>query len=277
VPCCKSNAFAAPQVPGSHGLELSANLSSSKRCLENVPVAVLPFRGSHHRLRYPVAPEPQPAAQSNPPSGPQSFASTAQQVVIPPLRARRYAQVIEPGQATETFSPPDKIIFSLTEVARPITLIPSLYSSGWEQIFLTDPKYGSDAGAFAERFGAAMLRSTSVRVFSDGIFASAFHQDPRYYRVAHGSAFHRALFSARQALVRRSDSGDDEFNYSGVLGRAAAAALTTTYYPSPSVTGRVVGLTFATSMATDAGGNLVLEFLPSVIRKVPIMQKLRLE
>ena len=217
-----------------------------------------------------------PGPQSEP--APQSFAPAAQQMVIPPLPPpRRYAQVIEPGQTAETFSPSEKLIFSLTEVARPITLIPALSSSSWEQIFLTDPKYGSDAGAFGEKFGAAMLRSTSVRIFSDGIFASVFHQDPRYYRVAHGSGFHRALFSAEQAIVRRGDSGQAEFNYSGVLGRAAAAALTTTYYPSPSVTGRVVGLTFATSMATDAGGNLVLEFLPSIIRKVPIMKKLRLE
>jgi hypothetical protein len=77
--------------------------------------------------------------------------------------------------------------------------------------------------------------------------------------------------------MRRGDDGSDQFNYSGIVGRAAAAALTTTYYPEPSVTGRVVGLTFLTSIATDAGGNLVVEFLPSVIRRFPIVEKLRLE
>jgi hypothetical protein len=220
---------------------------------------------------------PQPAQYSSGQPA-QSFAPVARQMEIPPLPPpRKYAQVIEPGQTADVFSPTEKLIFSATEVARPITLIPALYSASWEQIFLTDPKYGSDAGAYGQKFGAAMLRSTSVRVFSDGIFAAAFHQDLRYYRIAQGSAFHRGVLSAEQAIIRRSDSGKPQFNYSGVLGRAAAAALTTTYYPSPSVTGRVVGLTFATSMATDAGGNLVLEFLPSVIRKVPIMKKLRLE
>jgi len=53
--------------------------------------------------------------------------------------------------------------------------------------------------------------------------------------------------------------------------------LVVTYYPEPSVTAKVVGLTFASSIATDAGGNLILEFLPNIIRKFPIMQKLRLE
>jgi hypothetical protein len=194
---------------------------------------------------------------------------------VPP--ARRYAQVIEPGQGAQTFSAPEKLVFSFTEVARPITLFPALYSASYEQIFETDPKYGHDLGAYGEKFGAAMLRSASVRVLSDGIFAGVFHQDPRYYRVGQGNFFHRTLLSMEQAVIRRSDDGVNQFNYSGITGRAVAAALVVTYYPQPSITARVVGLTFVTSIATDAGGNLVLEFLPSIVRKAPIMKKLRLE
>ena len=195
--------------------------------------------------------------------------------LLPP--ERKYAQTIEPGRQRQVFSAPEKLIFSFTEVARPISLLPALYSASYEQLFDTDPKYGHDAGAYGEKFGAAMLRSASVRVFSDGILAAAFHQDPRYYRIAEGSIIHRGLLSARQAIMRRSDDGTNQVNYSGIAGRAAAAALVVTYYPEPSVTGKVVGLTFATSIATDAGGNLVLEFLPSFSHKFPIMQKLRLE
>jgi hypothetical protein len=169
------------------------------------------------------------------------------------------------------------LIFSFTEVARPITLLPALYSASYEQLFNSDPKYGHDAGAFGEKFGASMLRSASVRVFSDGLLAGAFHQDPRYYRIGQGSIIRRALLSAKQAVIRRGDNGNNQFNYSGIGGRAAAAALVVTYYPEPSVTAKVVGLTFASSIATDAGGDLVLEFLPNIIRKFPIMQKLRLE
>ncbi len=171
----------------------------------------------------------------------------------------------------------DKVVFSFTEIARPFTLLPALYSASYEQLFNTDPKYGHDAGAFGEKFGASMLRSASVRVFSDGILATAFHQDPRYYRIAHGNFVKRSLLSARQALIRRGDDGSDQFNYSGIIGRAAAAAMVVTYYPEPSVTARVVGNTFWNSIATDAGGDLVLEFLPNIIRRVPIMERLRLE
>jgi hypothetical protein len=215
---------------------------------------------------------PQPSAQS--PS--HNFTPNTQQTAFSPLPpARRFAQVIEPGQTEYQFTASDKLLFSFTEVARPITLIPGLYSAGYEQLFNTDPKYGKDSGAFGEKLGAAMLRSASVRVFSDGIFAGAFHQDPRYYRIADGSFVRRSLLSMRQAVVRRGDDGTDQFNYSGIAGRAVAAALVTTYYPEPSVTARVVSLTFLSSIATDAGGNLVLEFFPTVARRFPILYKIR--
>jgi hypothetical protein len=213
---------------------------------------------------------PQPQAQNFTPS-------TQQPAFSPYPPARRFAQVIEPGQTQYKFTAPDKLVFSFTEIVRPITLIPGLYSAGYEQLFNTDPKYGKDSGAFGEKLGAAMLRSASVRVFSDGIFAGAFHQDPRYYRIANGSVIRRTLLSARQAVIRRGDDGADQFNYSGIAGRAVAAALVVTYYPEPSVTARVVSLTFLTSIATDAGGNLILEFFPNVARKFPILEKLRHE
>jgi hypothetical protein len=220
------------------------------------------------------APQPQPEAQASP----RQFAPSTQNMAVyklPP--GRRFAQVIEPEQAAYQFTAPDKLVFSFTEVARPLTLVPALYSASYEQLFNTDPKYGKDSGAYGEKIGAALLRSSTVRVLSDGIFAGAFHQDPRYYRIAQGGFVRRSLLSMRQALIRRGDDGEDQFNYSGIAGRAVAAALVTTYYPQPSINARVVGLTFVTSIATDAGGNLVLEFLPNIIRKVPIMQKLRLE
>jgi hypothetical protein len=77
---------------------------------------------------------------------------------VPPRR--KFAQVIEPEETAEQFTPVDKMVFSFMEVARPVTLLPALYSA-------------------------------SVRVLSDGILASAFHQDPRYYRIGEGSVIHR--------------------------------------------------------------------------------------
>jgi hypothetical protein len=223
-------------------------------------------------------PEIAPVAALPDASGALPFAPVVHQMAIVSVPPRRkYAQVVEPEETAQRFTSTEKMMFSFAEVARPITLLPALYSAGYEQLFNTDPKYGHDAGAFGEKVGASMLRSASVRVLSDGILASAFHQDPRYYRIGEGSVIHRGLRSAMQALIRRGDDGASQINFAGIGGRAAAAALTVTYYPEPSITAAVVASTLLISIATDAGGDLLLEFFPSVAHRFPIMRELRIE
>jgi hypothetical protein len=80
-----------------------------------------------------------------------------------------------------------------------------------------------------------------------------------------------------QASVRRGDDGAHQINLQGIGGRAAAAALTVTYYPELSITASVVASTFLISIATDAGSDLLLEFIPSLIHRFPIMRELRIE
>jgi hypothetical protein len=195
----------------------------------------------------------------------------------PAFHPQRYAQVIEPEWTTYQLTREQKLIFALREDLRPTTLLPALYSAGYEQLRDTDPKYGSDAGAGAAKFGASMARSGSLRLFTDGIFAPIFHQDPRYYRMAHGSIWRRGVYSAERALVRRGDNGARHLNYSGIAGRAAAAALTLAYYPPVSQNTDVVLRTFGYSILTDAGGDLVFEFLPDLTRKFPIIKKVEIE
>ncbi len=191
--------------------------------------------------------------------------------------AKKFAEVIEPGQTAQPLSGGEKLILSLRENIRPSTLLPALYSTGYEQLSGSDPKYGSDSGAGAVKFGAAMLRAASTRTLGVGVFAAVFHQDPRYYRIGDGSIVHRGLRSAEQAVVRRGDDGSKQFNFSGIAGRAAAAVLTLAYYPPASQNRRVVLSTFGTSIATDAGGNLVLEFLPDLAHKFPILKKIQID
>ncbi|HEV2275785.1 MAG TPA: hypothetical protein VGR96_16560, partial [Acidobacteriaceae bacterium] len=219
----------------------------------------------------PDAPKGQDTSGSKP-----SSASREPPAAYPGV-ARKYGQIIEPGEASQRLSSPDKLVFSMLEAARLYTMVPALYSASYEQIVGSDPKYGSDAEAFASKFGAGMARSASKRLLADGLFAAAFHQDPRFYRVGTGGIVHRGLHSAEQALVRRSDGGSPEFNYSGFAGAAASAALVLAYYPPVSQTSGVVLRTFAISIVGNAGGDIVLEFIPDLARRFPILKRLRLE
>jgi hypothetical protein len=224
----------------------------------------------------PSAPEPQAFLQSPPAADTSSDAAKRLLPGTDSLPAPgKYDPVIEPGQSATRLSAAEKLVYTVRSNVRVVRIFPALYSAGYEQLAGSDPKYGSDAGAGAVKFGAAMLRQTTTRSFTDGIFAAVFHQDPRYYRVANGRIPTRGLRAAERSIVRRSDNGDDEINFSAIAGHAASAVLTLAYYPEPSRNTRVVLSTFGVSFLTDAGANLVLEFFPDLSRRFPVLKKIQ--
>ncbi len=218
----------------------------------------------------PDAPQAQTQTQAQEEAN-ESFLTTIARKIVParnyPPVAAKWNATINPGQQVSKFTALDKLQFSLREEINPLALFDGALSAGYDQLTDGDPKYGSDSGAFGERFGAAMLRQTTNRIMGDGVYAAAFRQDPRYYRIAKGSILHRGLGSVRQTFVRRTGSdGHPGFNYSGILGIASSSVTTLGYYPEKSANGSVVARSFGTSIATNAGAKLLLEFVPDVIR-----------
>jgi hypothetical protein len=180
---------------------------------------------------------------------------------------RKWAQYVDPGEHVPRLSDRDKIHFWLHQEGRISSAIPALISAGYGQL-VDSPKYGSDAGAFADRLGGAFLRQATMRLFCSSIIPALDGEDPRYFRKASGDYLGRAGWAVEQSLITRRDSGRRSFNFSDVFGHLAASALTPLYYPAPSRNARVVLQTWGTSIAGAAGNNLFLEFWPDVVNKL---------
>jgi hypothetical protein len=88
------------------------------------------------------------------------------------------------------------MVFWLHEELEPSSPLPALVSAGYGQLTNSDPKYGTDEGAFGERLGAAFLRQASMRFFADSLLPTLDHEDPRYYREASGDYAARVLHAA---------------------------------------------------------------------------------
>ena len=162
----------------------------------------------------------------------------------------------------------DKLKLSFQEQLTPFALASTVFAASWEQLVNSNPKYGSNSTAFAERVSAAALRQTSQAVLSDGVFASAFHQDPRYYRLAGGALGKRILYAASRTFRSRTDSGQPVVNYALLFGHATAQALTLAYYPDLSQNGRVAVTGFAWSLVGSMLGNQYHEFWPDVLQAI---------
>jgi hypothetical protein len=100
------------------------------------------------------------------------------------------------------------------------------------------------------------------------IFPSLLRQDPRYYRKVRGGFWRRSGYAFSRIVIIRSDTGNNEFNGSELVGNAAAAAIANTYHPHDerSLTGTAA--TWGTDVAVDAMANWFKEFWPDIKHKL---------
>jgi hypothetical protein len=182
----------------------------------------------------------------------------------------KYSTTIKPGQKFVPFTVKEKFIYSLRESSSPEAFFVIFASAGYNHLIDGNPHAGSDSGGFGERLGYVGLRNTTTHILSDGILASAFHSDERYFRQGPREKFgHRAKHAVIATFTAHRDSdATAEFDYAGILGRAGSAFLTRAYYPHVSATVPVAAGTFGYSIAGELSGNLFLEFWPDVVAKL---------
>jgi len=155
------------------------------------------------------------------------------------------------------------------ETVSPLTLGGGAFNAAFSQVTNTDPKYGVNGAAFGKRFGASIADIASQNFFGDFVVASAFHEDPRYFRKGEGySLKYRAGYAISRALVIRNNNGRNTFNFDNVLGSAASAGFSNLYYPGASRTGSATLMHFLIDVADNGFVNLAPEFWPDFRRKV---------
>jgi hypothetical protein len=219
------------------------------------------FAATTAAAALPDAPQPvtQRPGMTQPENAPSSPTIPKPTVRYAPL----YARTIFPDETARRLTVREKFIYATRQWVEPIDLAPALLSTGWSQYQNSDPRYGTGADAFGQRFGAAIAREDSDRLFTDGLLPAILHEDPRYYRKGESASnFHRGVYALEQTLVTRTDDGKVIPNYSGFLGRGMALGLTFAYYPAASRNGGVVLRGFGSSLGGLAVFNLLREFVP---------------
>jgi hypothetical protein len=112
------------------------------------------------------------------------------------------------------------------------------------------PGYGGGASGYAKRWAARFATERSDDLLSHYVFASLFHQDPRYFYQGTGTTRSRLYHALSYAVVARSDTGKTMPNYAYLFGDIGAAALSTAYYPRED---RGAGLIFTNAALGVAG------------------------
>ncbi|MEI9974010.1 MAG: hypothetical protein WDO73_19340 [Ignavibacteriota bacterium] len=132
--------------------------------------------------------------------------------------------------------------------------------SQWEG---ADKQYGQGLEGYAKRYGVRFADGTLENFFTRAIFASALHQDPRYFQMGEGRFFRRVTYSVSRIFVTRSDSGTSQFNFSEILARLlrpAFQAIPITLRDSRDVSDALH--IWATQLGWDTLSNVIKEFWP---------------
>jgi len=151
----------------------------------------------------------------------------------------------------------------------PFTFAAAGMVAGLHEVFDDDIGFGWGAEGYGKRMGAAYLDSFDGSMIGNGILPVLFHQDPRYFRMGHGSFHHRLFYAiATSYICRHDNTGKWEPNYSNVGGNIIAGAISNLYYPSEdSGWGQTISDGFIVTTEGTLGG-VFQEFWPDVSRKL---------
>jgi hypothetical protein len=140
--------------------------------------------------------------------------------------------------------------------------------AGEHEAFDEDTGFGWGIEGYGKRSGAAYLDAFDGAIIGNGILPSILHQDPRYFRLGHGTVKHRLLYAlATNVICKHDNTHKWEPNYSNVGGNIISGAISNLYYPSGN---SGIGQTFTNGLTVTAEGGLgsvFQEFWPDISRR----------
>lgn len=148
----------------------------------------------------------------------------------------------------------------------PAYLLAAGVSAGISQARDVPEAYGQGWDAYGSRYGATLARASSSSFFGTFAFASVLHQDPRFFPQVHPTLWGSIKYSAQRVFITRTDSGENTFNTSGLLGPLAAEALANVYLPQSEQTGAKNAERYATDLAWRFGANMFKNYWPTLFR-----------
>ena len=130
-----------------------------------------------------------------------------------------------------------------------------------------NPSFGQGLKGYAKRAGTAFGDQMIGNLMTEGVMPALLHEDPRYFRIDHGTFGHRLLYAVSRTFVTTTDSNHKTFNFAEWGGNSVAVGISNFYYRD--------GRTWDDSLqrlviqcGTDTLSNVLKEFWPDVKKKL---------
>ena len=177
--------------------------------------------------------------------------------VLPNYRTAELGSAGHPLSAKQKLTIATKDSFAYT-----LVILGAAYA-GLYQLDNSHPEFGQGVEGYAKRFGTSYCDQVTGNYMTEGIFPILLKEDPRYFRMAHGTKAQRTWYALSRIFVTRTDSGKPTVNFSELLGNATAAGIGLSYYPDSRDAADYLQ-NWGTQLGTDAVSQVLKEFWPDV-------------
>jgi hypothetical protein len=126
------------------------------------------------------------------------------------------------------------------------------------------PEFHQGAAGYARYYWHTFLDQTDENYLVEFAFPVALHQDGRYYTLGRGGVLKRTAYSFSRILITRTDSGNETFNASEIIGAGAASGISDFYYPGQERTWTKTGQRWLTNVSLDGATFVLREFWPDI-------------
>jgi hypothetical protein len=165
-------------------------------------------------------------------------------------------------------TPRGKFAIAWHDSTDPGIFVHSALIAGISQATNGNPSFGQGTEGYVKRYAATYADFAIQNVWTEGIFPTLLHQDPRYFRRGKGSVGSRMRYAITRLFITRTDSGKHQFNYSEVVGAAVSVGISNAYYSDGRNVEDNLGR-YGIQFAFDGGSNILKEFWPDIKRKLP--------
>ena len=182
--------------------------------------------------------------------------------IIPNFRAISADQKLHPESVKEKFMDATDDSFDYSAVFVPLVL------AGYSLETNSTPEFGHGGVGYGRYLWHTAVDQTSENYMVEFFVPVLTHEDTRYYTLGRGGFIKRAGYALSRAVITRTDSGKEEFNFSEVVGAGAAAGLSNLYYPSAERSFGNTGKEWGVNVGVDAIAFVAKEFWPDINRKL---------
>jgi len=126
------------------------------------------------------------------------------------------------------------------------------------------PEFHQGAAGYGRYYWHTLADQAVENYNVEFIFPTVLKQDSRYYTLGRGGLVKRTAYSFSRVLITRTDSGNETFNASEIVGAGSASAISSLYYPGRERTWTKIGQHWITDIGLDGMTFIFKEFWPDI-------------